>query len=301
MSTSGGVMGDSEPDTVDAVKSEEEAKPGAHRRQETATKLALFSRTVLATLILAAAGGIGAGLARVFIPSYASTGSATPSAAAPSITAPASTVPASAAQGVLPADAQISVANGRQQDLLSVPNQADSQDLGLSYCYNPGRFYCTKADAEPTASDNGNQQWQISSVQLSSDLYLATIASNFQGSFSLNSASLSSYTQYLSEMNSDNGGGIGDASQGSIGIVSVQGALAAGDPTGHQGSYWLLTRLTTGLWHVSPMVLPGLCLASSTGSPGSLSLSLQNCETNDDWAQQWTIGTVTAGGPASGT
>jgi hypothetical protein len=282
-------MSSSEPGAVGTVKSEE-AEPDAPKKQGPATRLAIFTRTVLATLILAAAGGIGAGLGHVVIPSSSSTGSGTTATLAPTSPAtpkaPAST---SARPGSPPQTGEISAEVEGQQNFLSVPNPDDSQNLPLSECYYPGpdpdpSFSCMKLDAEPYENYQNHQQWQINSVQLGSGLYLATISSNFSGTFSG-----SKTPEYLADINGHNGDPASASDEGSVGLVPAPAELYASNPTGHQGAYWILRPEPGGLWQLSPMVTPSLCLSSSLGSSSSWPLGLAECATNDAPQQLWTL------------
>jgi hypothetical protein len=285
-------MSGSEPGAAGTAQSEE-AKPGTPKKQGPATKLAIFSRTVLATLILAAAGAIGAGLGHVVIPSSsASTGSGTTAAAAatsPATSAETPSASVAAGPGAPPQAGQISAEVQGEHRFLSVPDPDDSQNLPLSKCYyadtGPGSsFGCVKLDAEPSENHQHNQQWQINSAKLGTDLYVATISSNFSGTINWSKA-----PGYLADMNDQNGNPDLGSNEGSVGLMQPSEELYGGYPTGHQGAYWILRPAPGGLWQLSPMVTPALCLSSISASSGSWPLELAECATNDDPQQLWSL------------
>lgn len=281
-------MSGSEPGEAGTAEGEE-AKPGTPKKQGPATKLAIFSRTVVATLILAAAGAIGAGLGHVVIPSSsASTGPETTAAAAAAATSVAS-ASASAGPEAPPQVGQISAEVQGQQFFLSVPDPDDSQNLPLSKCYyadsGPGSsFGCVKLDAEPSENHQDNQQWRINSAELGTGLYVAAISANFSGTINWSKA-----PGYLADMNDQNGNPLLGSNEGSVGLMQSSGELYGGDPTGHQGAYWILRPEPGGLWQLSPMVTPALCLSSIPGSSSSWPLELAECATNDDPQQLWSL------------
>jgi hypothetical protein len=176
-----------------------------------------------------------------------------------------------------------------QQNYLSVPNPGNLQNLSISECNYPGpspepSLGCIKLDTEPARDYLSNQKWQIDSAKLGGGLYLAIISSNFSGTFSG-----SKIPSYLADINGHNGDPESPSDEGSIGLVPAREKLYADNPTGHQGAYWILRPGIGGLWQLSPMVTPALCLSSSPGSSSSWPLGLAQCATNDAPQQLWTL------------
>jgi hypothetical protein len=271
-------MSGSGPGAADAATSEqgdaaasEKSESGAAKKQGPATKLAIFTRTVMATLILAAAGAIGAGLGQLALSPSRGTGSA----------APAATASGQTLSGVLPKTGDISVQGGTQASYIDVPDPSDSRNLIMQRCVSGNvAFDCYDLDAALSGNIYDNQEWQIASTELGNGtVYVATITSEFPGSWVYPIPVSGAAGQYLSDLN---------VSQGQdVGLVPVSDDdLSTADPTGHQGQYWVLRYQSTGQWTLSPWLAPGECLSA----PGGSRLELEPCQSNDDSDQLWTVG-----------
>lgn len=267
----------SRPDEADASKSEQ-GRSETPKKQGTATKLAIFTRTVVATLILAAAGGIGAGVGQLVIPSKRP-GTPTATASAPGTRTPAPAL-APTSSGAPAQNGTFSVQLGTQQSFVSVPDSSNSQDLNMVKCISGNvLFSCDYLETAPSEDIYNNQQWHISASQLGSNgVYVATIISKFSGNWAFYDGTSDQENQYLSDLNANSGP--------AVGLVPVSGDLNTLNPTGHQGQYWILRPETGGQWEISPWLTPEQCLSS----PGGSTLEFQTCQSNDASDQLWTIG-----------
>jgi hypothetical protein len=164
----------------------------------------------------------------------------------------------------------VSVLVSGQQEFIDVPDPADSQNLTMSRCVNTEQitFDCLVVDTAPSdASGNfyDNQQWRITDIQLSNGWYIATLASNFSGSWAdPASGQLGPDTiAYLSYLN------IGSGS-GNVGLVPIDGSLDAAaltsDPASDTYQYWILRPEGNEQWELSPWEDSSQCLGYSPSS-----------------------------------